>query len=485
MSDAIREEPGEATICRQIGDFYSPASRLLIGRVLASFLDQVVVTPGELLHSAKTLKRLNDAGRVLMNVVDKVGTAQAKTTGEGAAARIRDLHGLIATLTRTVWEDERDTPLPAFTPDTFLAVSAEIGAADNPYLLGRLLAEHLFHQRQWRDKITALVALVRVTRNRPEFDAVELLLAEALNSEPALDQLLGFPERLEDRCGDLIDLWRGCWQPRDTALPVMAEIARMVADGELPHARASLEAALLRAISHKEPLRSAEPEPEIQAVFDMFRRLWNGGQVVGGTRALALLERRQSRHLSTEGVTDLLRERKVVADRIAFLFTLAGMAVGASNRATIRGFVDHYFNDPDFVPRTIAGQEPPIPKMQTLTATWRAIKASWLSDAEKEACAARILAAQAELLKRSRLFEQIEKKGGGIAQKALTLLDLMRKGTFIDGEPLSMAQRLVQAYLRDPSFMGEYLAGAQGEERERKLALLKRTLSAFGLAPAA
>lgn len=490
MSTAVKEDVdsgGESATgqayCSTVADFYTPAAREAIGRNLTSFLDQLIITPGELLHSGKYLKRLGDAGRVLMNAVDKVGTAQAKARGENSASRIRDLHNLISAGTRKAWDDDREKPVPAMKPDSFLAVIGGIRAsgAERDYVIGRIVTEHLFGHKVWHEKVAILLKLVQITAGLPEHRLLEPWLAETLRSEPALDQLLGFAERQEERCHDLIEITRGTWAGRDTAQPVMAEIAKLIAADDAPNVKAAIEFALMRTLAGKEPLRSAEPELEIQAVFDMFRRLWNGGQLLGGARALALLERRQQRHINTEGVTDLLRERKVVADRIAFLMQLSALAVGSANRATLKAFIDHYFSDKDFVPRTIAGQEPPVPKMQTLATIHKAMKASWLPEDEKAAHQAQIEAAQLELIKRSRLFEQIEKKGGGPAQKALTLLDLCRKNTFIDGPPLDAVRSVLQVYVRDPQFQPEYLGGAQGEERERKMTLLTKTLAAIGL----
>lgn len=469
--------------CSTLADFYSPAAREMMGRTLAPFLDQHVITPGELVHSGRYLKRLNDSGRALMNAVDKVATLQARHTGENVAARLRELNTLISAGTRKGWEDDRDRPVPSMTPDTFLSVIAELQVpqSERMHAIGRIVAEHLFLHKVWRDKVAVLIKLVELARDRAEYRMLEPWLAEALRSEPALDQMLGFPERLEDRCHDLIDISRGVFQPRETAVPLMAEIAQLVAGGDVPTVKAALEFALLRTLAGKEPLRSAEPEIEIQAVFDLFRRMWSGGQLLGGTKALALLERRQSRYLNAEGVTDLLRERKVVADRIAFMMQLATVAVGNANRATIKTFIEHYFGDRDFVQRTIAGMEPPVPKLQTLAGVHRALKASWLSDEDKAANMAKIEAAQVDLLKRARLFEHIDKKGGGTAQKVLTLLDMCRKNTFIDAAPLDAARVVVQTYLKDPQFTDEYLAGAQGDERERKIQLLSKMLATIGL----
>jgi hypothetical protein len=482
-SDSASGDVIERSFCATVEEFTSPAAREMMGRYLGSFLDPLIITPAELVHSSKYLKRLSDSGRVLMNAVDKVGTLQAKAKSVSVPTRVKELHTLVSAGIRKAWDEDKEKPVPSVNADTFLKVVEGVRqtGAERDRQIGRILAEVLFQQKAWRDKATTLVTLMDATKGTPLFGFMEPWLAEVLRSEPALDQLLGFANRLEDRCFDLSDLWRGALEMRETIAPVVGDINRLIGEGSAPNCKASLEYALLRTLANKDPLRSAEPEIEIQAIFDMFRRLWNGGEMCGGTKTPATLERRQNRYITTEGVTDLLRERKVVADRLAYLLTLSSIAIGPSNRATLKSFIDHYFGDQDFIPRTIGGQEPPVPKMQTLTTIHRALKSSWLPEADKTQAMNRVEAAQIELLKRSRLFEQIDKKGGGPAQKVLTLVDLTRKGTFIEGEPMATVRPILEGYLRDPNFLGEYVAGANGEDRPKKIGLLSKTLASFGI----
>lgn len=469
--------------CTEMEHFLGAASRDLIGRYLTNFLDGLIITPTELVHSAKYQKRLHDAGRTMMNVVDKIGTMQARHKQIPGSQRVKELHALITSASKKIWEDEKDRPAPSMTVDSFPEVVARITATgpERAYAVNRILTEHLFQHKVWKDKIQVLVRLVKVTEGTEDYALIEAILAECLRSDAALDQLLGLPEKLEDRCSDLVSLWKGEWEPRETASEMAGEIGAMIAKGIAPNLKASIEFALMRALAGKMPLRSAEPELEIQAVFEMFRRMWIGTSLIGGAKALLMLEKRQARHVNNETVTDLLRERKVLADRVAFLMTLTATAVGAGNRATLKTFVDHYFGDKDFIPRVIAGQDAPVPKLQTLGQVHRALRGSWLGDDDKSEFAAKVESAQAELMRRSRLFEQIDKKGGGPAQKVLTLVDLCRKGTFIEGPNLDFAKKFVTAYLQDPQFLPEYVGSTQGEDRDRKLALLSKTLGGFGL----
>ena len=326
-----------------------------------------------------------------------------------------------------------------------------------------------------------LVKLHQQTKGKPENAYIEFILSECIKSDAALDQLFGLFETLEERCGDLADLWKGEWKPRPTAHAAMVTINAMIAEGIAPNIKAATEYSLLRALASKAPVRSAEPEIEIQALFDLFKRMWTGTTLIGGTKSMMSLERRQARYINKEGITDLLRERKVVVDRYALLMQISTVTIGQGNRATLKSFMDHYFGDKDFVPRVIAGQDLPIPKLQTLTGLHRSIRASWLGEADKTKFQAQVEAAQGQLLKNSRLFEQVEKKGGSASQKVLTLMDLCRKGTFIDGPVLASVRTVIEGYLRDPSFLPDYLGGATGEEKDRKMTLLTKTLGMFGI----
>ncbi|WP_239988623.1 hypothetical protein [Paramagnetospirillum kuznetsovii] len=443
----------------------------------------MIITPTELVFSSKYQKRLNDAGRTMMNAVDKIATLQAKAKNESAAQRLKDLNTLISAAMKRMWDEDKERPVASMAADGFPAFldGLKSSGAERDYAIHRTVVEHLSQFKVWKDKIAALLKLYDLTKGRDESRLIEFILSECAKSDAALDQMFGPYDSLEERCGDLIALWKGEWKAGPRAHPGMTAINAMITAGTAPNIKAAIEYSLLRTLANKDPIRSAEPEIEVQALFDLFKRLWTGSTLIGGTKAMASVERRQARFLSKEGITDLLRERKVLADRYAFLMQISAICIGQSNRATVKTFIAHYFGDKDFVPRVIAGQEPPVPKLQTLTGIHRAIKSSWLPDGDKAQAMAQVEIAQGQLLRNSRLFEQVEKKGGGAAQKVLTLLDLCRKGTFIDGSVMEEVRKVLQTYLRDPSFLSDYLMGATGEDKERKMSLLTKTLGSIGI----
>ncbi|TAN70162.1 MAG: hypothetical protein EPN20_05890, partial [Magnetospirillum sp.] len=189
----------DGSYCTSIDDFFSTGSRDLIGRFLTSFIESLIITPTELVFSAKSQKRLNDAGRVMMNAVDKIATLQAKSKSESAAKRLKDLNTLISAGMKKVWDDDKEKPIASITPETFTTFVANLKVADaeRDYVINRTLVEHLSQYKVWKDKVAVLVKLHECTKGRPENTTIEFILSECIKSDAALDQLFGLFETLE------------------------------------------------------------------------------------------------------------------------------------------------------------------------------------------------------------------------------------------------------------------------------------------------
>ncbi len=72
----------EAPLCAELEDFYGLAARTTIGKLLRKYLDEALITPTELLHDAKEMKRFGDKGNLLFSAIDKVSSLQARAAGE-------------------------------------------------------------------------------------------------------------------------------------------------------------------------------------------------------------------------------------------------------------------------------------------------------------------------------------------------------------------------------------------------------------------
>src|SRR5579862_8052886 len=63
-----------APFCTQLDDFYKLESRMTVGRLLRKYVEQVFLTPTELMHNHKALKKFQDAESLYPSAVDRVAT---------------------------------------------------------------------------------------------------------------------------------------------------------------------------------------------------------------------------------------------------------------------------------------------------------------------------------------------------------------------------------------------------------------------------
>ena len=101
MADPASEDVSLAktAYCLSEGHFYRPQARDLIGRLLRSYLDNVFLTPTELLHSSTYQQKFSAAGNFLEGAVQKAAIAQVKGTETSVTGRIKVLHALLDGLT--------------------------------------------------------------------------------------------------------------------------------------------------------------------------------------------------------------------------------------------------------------------------------------------------------------------------------------------------------------------------------------------------
>jgi len=85
----------KAAYCTDVSRFYTPHARDLIGRLLRTFLDNLKLTPTEVLYSLASQRKLMTSGNVLESAVQRAALAQVKDTEVRATQRIKELHGLV------------------------------------------------------------------------------------------------------------------------------------------------------------------------------------------------------------------------------------------------------------------------------------------------------------------------------------------------------------------------------------------------------
>ena len=77
----------DAPLCEKVSDYYQTAARNTMARLFTKYLEKHEMTPLELLHSHKNLKRALNLDTMVPSAVDKIASLHARATGEDARKR--------------------------------------------------------------------------------------------------------------------------------------------------------------------------------------------------------------------------------------------------------------------------------------------------------------------------------------------------------------------------------------------------------------
>lgn len=480
------DDPAKRTVrCTTIGEFYSAAARSLVGQMIRPFLDQLVITQIEMLHSVRNQQRLDGAGTLLRDAIEKAGAMQARAVGESAPARIRELHDLITNLMIATRQAETQ-PLPPLREGALSATLQGLrsaGPADQYSIrVYRVLTEFLSGARTWSEKLDKVVGLAEEV-SEADLLLIDPLLGEVLQCEMVQDNLFGRRISVEDRLDDLIELYRGVYPERKKA-PASEISVRLVAllrRLEMPETRAAIENTVLQMLNGRDQFCSPELLTELKGIYGMLAKLRFGERLIGGKRALEFIDKRIGRLLTAEAVTDYIRGGLTLGDRMLLLFDIYAATFGPSNRRHIEEVIDRYFSSDDFGRRLLSIEGAPQHKMKVMTQVYRAVAKSTLPSATKTNYARTVIKMQADFVGESNFFAAIDRKFPNTAKKALHVIRLCHDSCFIPGINLDRAKTVIHHFIGRPDFMERYLEGAKGPAQVEMIRSLKQQLAPLGI----
>jgi hypothetical protein len=470
----------EAPICTELSDAFSLSSRLTVGRLFRAYLDEVFLTPTELLHNAREMKRLADKGSLLMNAVDQITRLQAPQGGEEGKARRDFLH--------RAWEqlwDKARKAAPEKTPKalTLAEVMAQAGKSgeDRYYQARVLISAMLMEKRGWMAKLDKVLFWAAEEGADQHMALLDGLVADLLIPAEAIQDLLGFQPNLAAALGQMCDLAGGKAEEPKGAAESFATLNRMFGEGKLPEAQESLFSRITRELRSTNPLSRNEPSQEFEAFLKLMNRLITFDGVTGGALMAEALTHRFVRQQSVGGVAGLQNAIDEIplelggrARATVYLMTLLGAPKTAEmfGEAILRK-LNRYAEDrggiDDWVPKHL----PPPDRMGALTRCNKAIQLDKaLPDKLRADLAAATDAVLVDYLEHSGVIEKIDKPEDPLAFRALRLVKFCASGVLIKGKALEMAQKRVLGHLRQPSFEEKFLSSipdkAQAEKHLRE-----------------
>lgn len=481
----------DAPICTELAQAYDLPARLVIGRLFRHYLDEAFLTPTELLHNARELKRLADKGRLLMSAVDQIAGLQAPGGGDEARARREFLH---RSWDQLVVRARQATPERAAKTSSFKDILAAAGRAPEAldFQCQVLMTLQLLELRGWLPKMDRVLAWAAEDEAAAHFALFDGIIADLMMPSQAIQDVLGYQRNLGAALCHLCDLVEGKAEPAKFASESFATINRLFAEGRLPETRAALLDRIARELRSPNPLSRNEPGQEYEMLAQVVGRLVTyRGMVGGATMADSLLQRgiRQQPMGGVSGALYAIEEvLSILGDGCRCGFFLLALAETPREDPDFTQAFGQCFGklarDRQHIDRWAPLRLPPRDRMAAVTACNMAVtQSATLPNALKADLAARTDAVLAAYLEEDKIIEKIDNPDDPLAFRALRLVKFCNSGVLIRGKALNMAHQRVLTHLRQPQFEAKFLASiADPAQAERHLREFHRLLieSGFG-----
>jgi len=492
----------EAPPCQTTEDLLGNRSRMTINRLLRGYVEQVVVTPTEIMHNYRELRRLMDKDTLLSSAVSRIAQLQtagaaandgggapkpaASAASAGLAVRERRdaLFGMVnAVMAQAKMASEIKDP-----PDvrklgfgaTLERMRETVPAENVTYCSLAMLSRDLVGRRDWLNKLDSLMTLIRREEGGAA-DAVGLLdgvVADVVGAPTVVKDLLGDQTSLSAALGSLIDLSRGAFGgnamlPADS--PVWA-LNEEIGGHRLGATVAVMLDLICRQFKSGQPLARAGDMGAEGAAFDqLLARVTSAEGVYGGGPMAEALVYRQNRFIEAGGVTgrrqaihDLLGRFSDPKDRVRFLMTLSDSELGRQQMPDVLEQLGHLTQGSAAAELFIRGA-PIRGNLADVSQLFRQVRDSGLAPAQRDQLAGRVDETIADYIVRNRVIERLDNPQDHLRHRAIRLMQLCAPEVLCSPKTLAIARERILGLIRQPNFQEKFCEGLPPDEAEKKV----------------
>ena len=481
--ELIRAQPIEdAPMCRASTDFHKVEAGSTMHKVLRQYIDKMVLTPTEVMHNHRELKRVLDFEALVPSAVSRVASLQAKESGEEPAKRNRALFDMINELHEQTRLAEARPNLPDLTKLPNLASVVErleklVGPDQIDFFALVCLSKDLAQTRSWLGKLERLLGLIKDDADPRSRALVDRVAADIFGTTDGLRDVLGRQPDLSTAMCALIDVIEGRFTANGPDTPeVTAQLAEYLSSRNLAETRLALLRSVKRQLRGSAPLTRGEGDHQRKAYRDIALRLLRGGKILGGgtmADALALGYGRfveeggqTGKRLSVERCASTMDTR---ADQVRLLLALLEGDAAGDLKPSLIERADALIRQAGSVNDLTAASLPPRDKMQQTALLHRAVVASVLPDAQRAELADRVDTLLAAFVEQSKIVERLDDPSASLRVRATRLVQFCASDALTKGKASKIARDRVVAHLRQPSFDSAFVADIPDAERPAAL----------------
>ncbi|ABC22999.1 hypothetical protein [Rhodospirillum rubrum] len=482
--------------CASVAEVYALESRMTIGRLLKSYLEQQILLPSELLHCSRPLTRFQEAdGQLMPSAVDRIVGMQCRIDPSlNAKVRRDEIYDWIAEIGRRARRSEGEKLLWPLSLDDFHKVVATVAKCafvheEQVALLCHVIARETGKERSFLGKLEVLLGCVSEDLTLEVLRILDGFIADALAVSQVVQEILGVRPNLANALIALLDFIDGKAGTAATREPETAKVLRrLFAEGKLPDGLTVLLDRVTRELGGRQPLTRNDPDREEAAFLALLDRLVKPEGVAGGTAVAAALTRRYGLRLeqggligwklSVLGVSRLLGEN---ARRMQYLCEVAGAAEGANALTVVAEEVVEVVKPAADIHHFVAPDLATPEKLRILTGLQRALGTSSLPEVLRTRVVGRLDDLLARYLVDAAVVEKLDAPGDSLRLRAVRLVKFCGSGLLLEGKALAIARSRVLHHLRQPNFVEDFTQDfSDPGEREARLRDFYRMLAEAG-----
>lgn len=454
-------------VCKNIRDYFGLESRMTMNVIFRQYLEFVSLTPSEVLHNPRELRRVQDYGNILSSAADNVAKLQVKATGQSLKERRQQI---IDAFDQIVAQADRaeamDLPVLDGTFSNLLKRVGQSSSERPEYLAMFALCKELSKNRGWIDKLAFLLALAeREDTNSKALLLLDTVIADIFGAN-VLQELLGWQPSLGSAIIAMLDLAEGKFEP-DPKGPadVVGKLCAHFTTDRLPASRDALIDRAVRQLRSPNPLYRADPSKEMEEYQKVLARFLVPGAILSGAKAAEAITLRGARFIEAGGATGqrsaIAATAKAMPDPargVMYLSELSNTEIAGDHLSVIVEEIDSVFGAR--VIRELCSQvSTPKDLMVTATGAFSAAERSALPGDVKSKVTAHIDNVLERYLADENIVEKLDNPNAHLRDRAVRLVKFCGAGVLPEGKALSMARKRVTEMLRRPDFDKQFVDG--------------------------
>jgi len=446
--------------CFKPQDLFTRHARGMIGRVLASTLDEWQLVPMELIHRGDVLEKLEARSTVLQHAIQQVAIIQSANAPGALHDIFRQLMDLSLRAMDMVVKDDRRGRFKALEGTSVAAFwRAQAGQGDGGYLLAAAIALYLKNANGWAAKLRFLLELLSDLPDEDEpkracLATIDSFVAEMIRSPASLHDLIGECKDLGEALKVMIAVFLGKDVPdAETRPQSLDRLSFAFKHSLLDEARSALIDRIMGEIRSFARLHPDSFEEELHSMRLLAQQLVSGiGPHLSHDTITEVFAVRSKRLVTPDSIEAYLSTAQSVDDRIRRLIDLEENVVGAHSKKAVAGFLSPILATPK-AEMQIGGERAPVTaRLRTVAELQRTIGSSHFDELDKAEILKALDLLASRIAERYQFFRSIEQRPVPTAEKTLALLRLMARQMIPDGDCLTKAKALAQAMTRKSDF---------------------------------